>query len=406
MAAGALALAAAEWAVSCAPCPRSARRDESEQPAAAARPVQPNPPPFYDRPPPNEQAFSTAAPHAPLLSFTACNGLANQRLSLVYGLVLARLTGRAALLPDLVADGTQDAAVGYPTVVPARGAALPFEGFYDLAALRAAAAKHGVRVFGARAAHPLPAPLPVPLGGRIGAAFEGALLRDYAAVQHVALDCPLWGVGAATLAAHEAFVLDVLAALVPAPARAAAVDALVARLGAVGCGGGARACAFDALHLRYEDDWLRHCDAWTSIRDGVTRDNCGVLSPLALVAKLATQGVGAGGAPLFVAVQEGQLRDPALLAALRRAFNVVTKAQLQPPGAAAALSREEAALLDYFVCLRARTFVGNSVSSFSALLIAERRAAGAVATWYNGGNVPLEELFPVFRVPWIFTYND
>lgn len=37
-----------------------------------------------------------------------------------------------------------------------------------------------------------------------------------------------------------------------------------------------------------------------------------------------------------------------------------------------ALSREESALVDYYLGLNSHQFVGNSVSSFSAMLIMER----------------------------------
>jgi hypothetical protein len=41
------------------------------------------------------------------LRFQVCNGFANQRLSIVYGALLARRTGRALVLPHLIAAGSQ-----------------------------------------------------------------------------------------------------------------------------------------------------------------------------------------------------------------------------------------------------------------------------------------------------------
>ena len=40
------------------------------------------------------------------------------------------------------------------------------------------------------------------------------------------------------------------------------------------------------------------------------------------------------------------------------------------------LSREEKALVDYYIALNAERFMGNSVSSFSALLLLERQHLG------------------------------
>ena len=32
--------------------------------------------------------------------------------------------------------------------------------------------------------------------------------------------------------------------------------------------------AFNVLHLRAEEDWLRHCEQWMPLQDGIHRDNC------------------------------------------------------------------------------------------------------------------------------------
>jgi hypothetical protein len=52
--------------------------------------------------------------------------------------------------------------------------------------------------------------------------------------------------------------------------------------------------------------------------------------------------------------------------------------------------------VDYYLALRCQQFIGNSVSVFSALLIMERWHAGRYATYYNGGNIPLENFMPLF----------
>ena len=52
--------------------------------------------------------------------------------------------------------------------------------------------------------------------------------------------------------------------------------------------------------------------------------------------------------------------------------------------------------VDYYLALDAHQFVGNSVAVADALLIMERWHAGRYATYYNGGNIPLEAHIPLF----------
>jgi hypothetical protein len=70
------------------------------------------------------------------------------------------------------------------------------------------------------------------------------------------------------------------------------------------------------------------------------------------------------------------------------------------------LPRELRALVEFEVALRSERFLGNSVSTFSALAILQRRRAGRWAGYYNGGDVPLVTVFPLFPTPWVFTFNS
>lgn len=55
----------------------------------------------------------------------------------------------------------------------------------------------------------------------------------------------------------------------------------------------------------------------------------------------------------------------------------------------------------------AARFIGNSVSTFAALGLVERRHRGRWAAYYNGGNIPLASVMPpLHRLPWVFTYNS
>jgi hypothetical protein len=48
---------------------------------------------------------------------------------------------------------------------------------------------------------------------------------------------------------------------------------------------------------------------------------------------------------------------------------------------------------------------GNTVSTFSALLLLQRQHSGQLSTWYNGGGIPLEHFIPLYTVPWVFVWK-
>ena len=62
--------------------------------------------------------------------------------------------------------------------------------------------------------------------------------------------------------------------------------------------------------------------------------------------------------------------------------------------------------MNYYVGLSANKSIGNSVATFSALMILERRLLGHYAAQYNGGNIPIAAMFPLYRAPWVFAYSD
>lgn len=149
---------------------------------------------------------------------------------------------------------------------------------------------------------------------------------------------------------------------------------------------------------------------WTSFGDewgGGVRDNC-FNNTMAVHKVLADRRFDAG-IPLYVAahwpavqkgVAESLLRDIAAAG-----YNVV-RAPAPAGEREAALPREVAALFEYELALRAERFLGNSVSTFSALAILERRRGSRWAGYYNGGNIPLASFIPLYSTPWVFTFNS
>jgi len=62
------------------------------------------------------------------------------------------------------------------------------------------------------------------------------------------------------------------------------------------------------------------------------------------------------------------------------------------------------ALVDFFVCRNSDIFIGNSVSTFSALQILIRNGNGAY--WYNSGSIPLSTILQAYSVPLVYTYTE
>ena len=92
--------------------------------------------------------------------------------------------------------------------------------------------------------------------------------------------------------------------------------------------------------------------------------------------------------PLVLATDWSQASKPLLTAALAslkaHGYRVVLRDEMLGAGKQLPeLSREEAALLDYHLALGCHQFIGNSVSSFSAMIILERweRGCGCRRAW-------------------------
>ena len=67
--------------------------------------------------------------------------------------------------------------------------------------------------------------------------------------------------------------------------------------------------------------------------------------------------------------------------------------------------RDIFAAIDFFVCQRIPSFIGNSVSTFSSLQIALRR--GKKSTWYNSRSNPLlADFLKVQKIPIVYTYTE
>jgi GDP-fucose protein O-fucosyltransferase len=174
------------------------------------------------------------------------------------------------------------------------------------------------------------------------------------------------------------------------------------RFDGTGCNGQGKdgSCVtFNVVHLRAEDDWKEHCKVWMGLRDGIHRDNC-INNTQYVHNTLLSEGV-APDVPLYVSTSltVSQLRSLSLgginasLRPLFDMFTVITKDMIVDNLESnwASDNREMWAAVDYFISMRANVFAGNSVSTFSAMMLTDRTRRGLIAWHYNGGGVPVND---------------
>jgi hypothetical protein len=345
----------------------------------------------------------TTTSTTPTLSFSTCNGFTNQRLSLLYGLVIAKQTGRRVVWPTFMRSGIQRDS---QQVLSGRDG-VNFEHFYDKRIFLAFAKRHSL-VF----VHGPEEPQSTRHVSVVDQNDEMAKLMDpdnhhYHSVAHVELGCPLFKLKADEMVKHRALVAEFLASLRPNPRFESVVLSAEKNLGKRSSSQG----NYNFLHLRIEQDWIEHCGSWR-VADPA-HDNC-ITNTFSIHDHLALKGIEPH-VPLYLGLDwqsvNMQLVDM-VLAKLKHAgySNIIVhkdvfleeEGQHQP-----IVAREESAMVEYSLALRSAKFIGNSVSTFSAMVILERQMKDddAWSSYYNMGDIPLAEFLPFFDMPWVFTYN-
>ena len=339
------------------------------------------------------------------LSFQVCNGFANQRLSIVYAAIIAKETGRSLRLPRLLLDGTQHDTLQTSTLLNSK--ATRFSNFYDIDVFIKGMKAAGIQVLDKDSAlfsasdnviRVPPKDLQNLLGFGDGSPYRNAT--------HLSIECPLFKLDAVLVGQHRELVEDVLASLVPAPAQRANIDQLKVSLSKSG--------HYNILHLRVERDWINHCKTWVSDR-GVCLAEEVVRS---IGEHLDLKGVSRG--TLLYVVCDLPAAEPDLLNTAMKSLKAMgyKKVTLQgrpkkrrrnakggKTSSGSSSSREIRAMQAYYLGMDSAKYIGNSVSTFSALLLLERQNQNKWSTYYNMGGIPLMDMLPFFRMPWVFTYN-
>jgi hypothetical protein len=159
------------------------------------------------------QTLQNLAAGSKTLRFAVCNGFANQRLSIVYGILIAAKTRRVPVLPSLIADGRQFVDLG--PGAEAQGG-VGFDSYYDEPFfLRSMMDLVSMRVLPDSAAPPASAYKRVSIAELGPDLLEG--LRAYDSTNHVAIDCPLFALPPGAIEAEGEHIWGVLDALRPAP---------------------------------------------------------------------------------------------------------------------------------------------------------------------------------------------
>lgn len=328
--------------------------------------------------------FST---HAPTLSFDVCNGFGNQQLSIAYGIIIAIMTGRHVILPDLVTDGEQ---LTSSIVASSAANTSDFSSFFDQRAFTADL-KRIIGVSIKKASYRKKFSLQSVDIEKIPSKNVIPFLSNMHEFQLIHISCPLFKLPPDIFKNYtlvHAFN-TILTTLVPNRKWTNLIKSIPKRLNA-------STSYINVLHLRLESDWISHCKRWTG-------DNC-VGYTDTLDSELSSFSFSPD-VPLLVTFDYPNDEIEATLVKLKKKFKkillfndvFVTSHELP---------REIRALLIFYLALDCNNFIGNSVSTFSALLIARRRLNNLRASYYNGGNVPLTSFLPfLLKMPWVFTYN-
>eukprot|EP00816_Leptocylindrus_hargravesii_P005757 CAMPEP_0196804684 /NCGR_PEP_ID=MMETSP1362-20130617/4344_1 /TAXON_ID=163516 /ORGANISM="Leptocylindrus danicus, Strain CCMP1856" /LENGTH=775 /DNA_ID=CAMNT_0042177147 /DNA_START=126 /DNA_END=2450 /DNA_ORIENTATION=+ len=172
------------------------------------------------------------------------------------------------------------------------------------------------------------------------------------------------------------------------------------------------------LHHKNSLDWQEYCNQWENIEDGTWRKNCMNDRQLPLhelvryripekypkswiyyigdeePSEYLIEDFKGNGISLIHREKHNLLSDE----------DIAKAAHLKTLDISAETHRNLFEVVDYFTCAEIESFIGNSVSTFSANQIARRH--GMKSTWYNSRSIPLASSFPVFHIPIVYTYTE
>eukprot|EP01023_Acetabularia_acetabulum_P010098 TRINITY_DN145_c0_g1_i2.p1 TRINITY_DN145_c0_g1~~TRINITY_DN145_c0_g1_i2.p1 ORF type:complete len:618 (+),score=69.88 TRINITY_DN145_c0_g1_i2:36-1856(+) len=333
------------------------------------------------------------------LMFQACNGFANQRISIVFGVLAGILSRRNVLLPRLPLNGEQRQ--GGDNIDGSSDNTMRFSQLYNMTVLQKVLQKHSLLLLEQDQTNAADSE-EIHKADCGDMSFQQCLALVQSVNKTIDIGCgfPANLVTPDILLQHESLFNDILSGLVPVDEYQKEIDEAIEKVGKIA--GEDVSGKYNLLHLRVEEDWTEHCAIWSNIPDGIVRDNC--MSNTDVVGDVLMGMLEDPSLPLVISYNtnvDPANFEPAMQSINQHNFKVVTNTELNLKE----FQREVSAMINYFMALQAQQFIGNSVSSFSALMILERRGMQSWASYYNGGNIPMQAFVPLYQMPWVLVDN-
>eukprot|EP00798_Chlamydomonas_sp_ICE-L_P007680 gene7680-840_t len=182
------------------------------------------------------------------LKFDVCNGMSNQRLSMLYGVILAYELGRTPVLPSFLLSGVQWTAENSVS-----GVKIPMEDIYDVAHFRDSLELVGISTLTDQEAPRNSQYVQASIIKMVDLVEDLARFRGS---KHLKVGCPLFKLPPSYFTgANSRIMLKTLQGLRPAPRIQSTVAKIVKELRAR-----SPMKRFNFLHLRVEQDWVLHCE--------------------------------------------------------------------------------------------------------------------------------------------------
>mmetsp|Transcript_5008 Transcript_5008/g.7595 ORF Transcript_5008/g.7595 Transcript_5008/m.7595 type:complete len:782 (+) Transcript_5008:124-2469(+) len=322
------------------------------------------------------------------VSYNVCNGLSNQFLSHAGHISQAIVSGEDILIPDVfITNGIQNST---EDVLPTRENSVPLQKIIDMNALLEMVSSHGIT------AQILPYDDVV--SGKVDDEFMScSWLEDLKASDHQ-------------------IAQQVLHVFKPSPRLNTIIEESLSNLFHHTKSTGATLSDGICLHHRDGLDWHEHCKRWEGINDGRWRKNClnDRRLPLHKLVKNRIPEKSNKSWIYYVGDSEPskemvkKFKEEGIDLFHREKDNLLHP---QDIGKIVDLShvtlethRDLYTAVDFFTCSEIESFIGNSVSTFSANQIAKRN--GMKSSWYNSRSIPLAQVFHVFHIPFVYTYTE
>lgn len=297
--------------------------------------------------------------------YTVCNGLMNQLLAHASNIAWAIQASRPVSIPNrFIMDGTQ---YGNDNVLPNEENSVPLDSIFDTDVLLSALSKLGA----------------------------DAILSDDGFMSTHMPCAPFQKIEDIKDHTHD-LVIKVVGCFKPRKDLQAMINNVTSHL------------LLDkgvCVHHRNGTDWHEHCKRWAHTDDGIPRNNCKGHQNLTFLASLEDRALDSTDKWIYYVGDHDVPQE--LTNSKYRVYTRTSLLGLKADEKSASNrkgARDLHAFVDYQICSAMRFFVGNSVSTWTAVQLAMR--SGQDAYWYNSGSIPLAGLLNVYQIPIVYTFTE